>query len=415
MPHLARAIRIIVALLPLLALRGAAEPSALPDPQVEFFGPERVYAVGSAEVPLVGVVRNRGAAPLPAGALRVHCYAESGLDYTSGDTRPLLPALAPGQAVAFRWKLSPSAANGAMVAGLLLRSAAPSPSADVPGGGAPWLGAGRATMVSIPRFGSDPQLLGASGASKPAPHAYARRSEAGVGNDRVWLKAAAAENRTPVLALSVRDGSLWRTCALTSRIGEVTACEDGQSPWAASFRWRTSTAHEEKGLATLTLSGTIGTLWRADLEFVSRQDTCVVECRLRLTAKRALRAFAVLPIQLQSTPEPREAAMNRADGSPLPAGPEPESLLGPGARLAVAHRDNSTFGISWPEAGPLADWRAATLPQGDSHYAPQLGAEWRPGERGDLILPETPITFSFRCFALVPSSALRDAERFAAP
>jgi len=88
----------------------------MPELRVEYLGAEKGYAVGTKDFTLLCVVRNVGMAPLPDKTLRLRCYTLVGLDYTSGELTPLVPALAPNQALAFRWRLTPSALPSSTVA-----------------------------------------------------------------------------------------------------------------------------------------------------------------------------------------------------------------------------------------------------------------------------------------------------------
>jgi hypothetical protein len=412
-------------LLALIAVRVHAQsgqPEAIsppaPEVRVEFFGPERGYTVGSQSVTLLCVVRNVGAAPLPENALRLRCLAMAGLEYTTGDTRPTLPALAQNQAAAFRWRLSPTNGQGPMVAAALLENVtmAGGPAAD--GGPNTTLfvaipAASRASLTVIPRLSG---LSRAGSMTLPpgaAPRAVATEDDAWLVNDRVQVRVIAGERRFPVLLLAVKEGAGWKTVATSVPCAEVMAGEDGQLPWWETFRWRESRPRNEKTGATLTLVGDIGKRWRAELILESKPGTAAIDGRLRLIPLRTLRFYGVRLPRLLPVGDDTNSSL-KADGSPLSV-VQNEPILPEGARVGAARSNGVTFGIAWPATPPLADWKWNRLPLSDTNLLSVLGAEWDGPDSGGIIQPGATVDFTFRLFAFGPSDSLKDALRFMPP
>jgi hypothetical protein len=409
-----------------------------PEARVEFFGAERGYTVGQANVTLLCVVRNVGTAPLPENALRLRLFPVAGLDYTSGETVPRLPALEVNQAVAVRWRLAPLAEKGPLVAGLLLEKAPP-PAAQSgasravsqePRGAVSLAGqpsappivsanslleiAPRTYLAVVPRFATAPSAGSLSAKPGSPPTAEADASQAWVGNDRVGVRVIAAERRLPALLLLGKEGTAWRVVATGTPLAQARSGEEGQLPWWQTFRWRSARTTHDKDSATLTLIGTCGIGWRAELSLTAQRDSSALNGVLRLTALLPQRLSGVQwPLLLTGSEEPN-AAPPRADGTPLPVAAEP-ALLPEHARVVTARQHGITFGLSWPSALPLPGWQSAPLPAGDGDRARILGALCEAEERGALISRGATVEFPFRLFAFAPSDTVRDALRFALP
>ncbi len=411
-----------------------ATPPA-PDARIEFFGAERGYAVRGDSVTFLGIVRNEGNGPLPENALRLRLFPAAGLDYTSGDTLPRLPALAPGQAIAFRWRLALSADRGPLVAGILLENApqttgAPSPvptaQAAANGGGsvpisptvrpaqtppAP-LAAPSVALTVVPRLSAPPSLGSLPVKPDAAPAAEADAGQAWVGNERMGARLVKAEMRLPVLLLAGREGANWRAVATGTPLARARSGEEGQNPWWETFRWRDTRLDRDQNTATLTLQGTIGARWRSELILTAQRNSSALNGRLRLTALRPVRLYSVeLPLLLV---QGESADAVHADGSAQAVAVE-APLLPDNARVAADRRFGMTFGLAWPSALPLPGWHAAALPAGDGDRLHVLGAQFTADERGDLIPKGATVEFPFRLFVLSPSDTVRDALRFALP
>ncbi len=405
-----------------------------PDARVEYFGAEGGYAVGTQSVTFLGIVRNVGAMPLPERALRLRCLPIAGLDYTTGDTLPFLPALARNQAVAFRWRFAPPQATGPLIAGLLLERAPPavpmsngngmsartSPrgpltlgKSEPPAVPEPETGnipGARVTLAVVPRFSVAPRLAPVN-ALDGQPYARLEPNQARIGNDRVQAQVLATERRQPLLMLAGRDASQWHIVATSTALFSVLAGEDGQTPWRETFRWRDSRVREDRDGAQLTLVGEAGSRWGVELILDARRDTAALSGRLRLTARRTLRCFGVqLPRLL--TPVNRYAA-EPANGAPL-AVEEADAPAFAETNIAADRANGVTFGIAWPSAPPLDGWRWSRLPGGGD--APGLlGAQAMSDARGAVVVAGATLEFPFRLFAFGPSDTIRDALRFALP
>jgi len=391
---------------------------------VEYLGPARGYAIGTGDVDIVCVVRNEGNNPLPDRRLRLRCYILSGLDYTTGETMPLLPALAPGQAVAFHWRLTPTDSSSPLAVAAILTDVAP----QTPGTAPPASGAGkgpsaplpeeagaslalpqRAYVAVVPRLGALPST---GGPDPTHPVANASSERAWIGNDRVAVRFLAARSHLPVLLLAAKQGTQWREVAIGVPLARILSGEDGQRPWWETFRWQGARVRNDKAVAVLTLTGMVGSRWRAELILQSGKDTCVMQGRLRLTPLLAMRLQGVALPCLMAAGAPPGALINTS-GIPVPVAAD-TSPLPDGQRVAAALRDRIAFGLAWPSTAPLPGWRWARLP--DSPVAPVLGAQWETDEgRGELVSRGETIEFPFHLFAFTPSDTVKDATRFLLP
>lgn len=395
----------------------APQETSAPDVRVEFFGPERGYSVGAQDVALLCVVRNVGGSELVANSLRLRCFAMNGLEYTAGETRPVLPALARQQAIAYRWRLRPAFSQAPMVAAVLLEQVATvsGPAADG-GETRPALVAispqARATLAVIPRLSSMPKASNVNIPAGGAPRAAGSSEDAYIANDRVQARIISAERRTPLLILSSREAAAWKTVATGVPLIELNAGEEGQLPWWETFRWKSTRTSGDKQNATLTLTGTIGTRWKAEYILEVRSNTSAIDGRLRLTPLRTLRLYRARLTRL--LPAGEDASALKADGAPLAVFAN-EPVLPADTRLGATRIGGTTFGLSWASTPPLSGWNWKRLPLDDTNLLAVLGAQWEGPEAGTVVLPQSAIEIPFRLFALGPSDSVRDAQRFLSP
>ena len=398
-----------------------------PSVQVDYFGAENGFTAGGASIPVLCVVRNIGTAAIPENSVRLRCYTLSGLEYTSGEIWPIVPPLAPNQSATVRWRLTPTDVNGPLMVAVLTdriqqlpagaavqtNSVSLGPNAPIPGNTRVTItlpNASRAVMTVIPRFNLAPRWVASGDVLSPSPQASVDGRTAWIGNDRTVIRVQKAQGELPVLALTARDLSQWKLLATITPILRVRSAEDGQMAWWETFRWRDSAAREDRDVATLSLSGSVGANWQAEIVLESRRGTGAVNGRLRLTARRTLRCFGVqLPRLLAETDD--QGLVPKADGSMqiLEADPSP---ISDSERVAARHIGDLTFGLAWSSNAPLNNWTATRSPIGDHLHKPVLGAQWDSTDRGDIIVAGATVEFTFRMFAFSPSNTVRDAQRF---
>lgn len=410
---------------PAPAVRQAAVSK--PDLRVEYFGAEKGYAVGTENVSILCILRNTGTAPLPANTVRLYCYPLVGLDYTSGELKPVLPELAPGQSVAFRWQLAPSSGQGRLLTSVLVQSndAAAAPEGvgkgePTPGGGAAPANGGapielpRAVLAAVPHFASQPALGNIRSGTPAGPIAASRSGEVWLANDRVSLHVRAASGEDPVLSLAAKEGLNWRVLANANSLCEVLSSEDGQKAWWKRFRWQETNVRANPTDGVMTLSGSAGPRWGVEFVAVTHRDTGVIDGKIRLTARQTTRLFGVrLPGLLIPTDSPG-SGLGRADGRSI-ALPAEEPVAPEAPRLLAARRGSVTFGLAWASRPPLEGWTTEALSLGNSSLASALGGVWSSQDRGDLVLAGATIEIPFRYFAFAPSETIHDAQRVALP
>lgn len=164
----------------------------------------------------------------------------------------------------------------------------------------------------------------------------------------------------------------------------------------------------------MTLFGTIGQRWNAELTFETRADTGVIYGRARLTARRNMRLYGVMLPRLQAASPAPSAGRPRADGSAELLPPD----TSPVAAEPLVSADNTgsvTYGIAWPSTCAITDWHPKRLPVGDVDHLRILGADWSGDDRGELCQAGGAVEFSFKIFAIAQSYTVRDALRYAQP
>ncbi len=407
-----------------VALTTNHQPPATNDVRIETFAAERGYVVGAENAVLLCVVRNMGSAPLPENLLRLRCYPISGLDYTNGNLLPVLPALAPGQAVAYRWRFAPSEGRSALVAGVVLEKAeqgagreqgtgnreqnTPTPNTEYR---TPNTQLAFAVVPRLPR----PLTLGDVPVIKDTlAHAGEQGATSLLLNSRVAARVQMGERRETGLVLGVKDGAGWRSVAGSLVPLRVCVGEDGQSPWWQTFRCQQVRSREDKTSATLTLTGSVGNACRAEITLESRPDTCVLNGKVHFTALRPLRLSGIQLPALQTVSDDKTLPVPRADGSPSLL-PEPAALIPDDARLAAGRNGGVTFGVAWPSDPPFPAWKWSRLPLADGLVTFVLGAQAVGEGRGDTLAAGSSIEIPFHWFAFAPSDTIRDATRFQMP
>ena len=399
------------------------------DVRIETFAPERGYIVGVENVVLLCVARNVGSAPLPENQLRLRCYPISGLDYTNGNLLPVLPTLAPGQAVAYRWRFAPSDARAALVAGVVLERTVEEkrrkgeeekgkPNTEHPtpntGNSQPSTLNPQLAFAVVPRL---PRPLGLGDVpvlKDPLAHAGEQGGSSLLLNQRVVVRVQAGDRKEPSLVLGVKEGSVWRAVANTISPLRVCVGEDGQIPWWQGFRCQQIRALEDKAGATLTLTGNIGNACRAEITLEARPDTGVLAGKIRLTALRGLRLSGIQLPALMAVSDDKTLPVPRADGTPSLL-PDTPVLLPEDARLAASHSGAATFGAAWPSELPFPGWKWNRMPLADGLVTSVLGVQAVSDTRGDTLSAGSSIEVPFRWFAIAPSDTVRDAQRFQIP
>lgn len=393
------------------------------DVRVEYFGAERGYLVGQDNLTLLCVVRNFGPTPLGDSALRLRCTPISGLDYTSGNLTPTLPALATNQAVAYRWRFAPTDALAPLIASVILESISPEASSGSTASG-PHLSdihpadshpvePPQVTLTTVLRYTHPPRFGDQPAEKDGTPRAFFGADEAFVGNDRVGLHVVANDKSQPILLLAGRLANAWVPVASFLPVLALKSGEEGQLPWWESFRWRDTRCGGTKQAASITLVGTLGNHWRAELTLEARRDTAVLSARLHLVALRPMRCLSLQLPRLLTIAEDRPRTASRADGTAIVV-PDSPSLLPDDTRGLSGRANSVTFGLAWPATTPLADGRWTPLRTGDGSSiidAVQCDA----GGAGVPIPKGGSLDTTFRLFAHAPSDTIRDALRFQIP
>ena len=416
---------------PKAAVGGQVAGAPKPDLRVEYFGAERGYSVGTEHVSILFILRNAGTAPVPANSVRLYCYPLVGLDYISGEIKPALPEIAPGQSVAFRWPLAPSNRQSKLLTAVMMQrntpTNAPVPdpvpnSKEAPGGavGAPLeTDSGlsdlpRSLLAPIPHFVNSPNLGNIRAGSATGILAAARPGESWLANDRVSLHVRSAVGGDAVLSLGAKEGTNWRALAMANSLVEILSSEDGQKAWWHRFHWLQTSARPGKDEGTITLTGTEGERWTVEFVVTAHRDTGVIDGKILLMARQNTRLFGIrLPGLLVQNDAPG-GGLGRADGRAivLPT----EDLTTPEApRLVAAHRGGITFGLTWSSHPPLEGWTTDAQLTGNSSLVASLAGTWSSLDRGDLILAGATIEIPFRYFAYTPSDTIHDAQRAALP
>lgn len=376
--------------------------------KVEYLGAEHGYSLRHEDLILLCIVRNISGVTLPEKTMRLHCLPLSGLDYTDGDTLPLLPTLAPDHSVAVRWRLAPTNATDPLIASAFVEPAAPAQNMSAQ------RTSGEIAMTVIPRLDETPRFGAIPINTLRSPQAGKSRGEAWLAGTRIALRALRTAHGQPLLLLAGSNAGVWQTIAASLSVARIRSSEEGQTAWWQSFRWRQTRVGADKESASLILSGTAGRFWLAELQLTARRDTAAIQGVLRLTARRNLRCLAVELPRLITTPTERsaDAGIARADGRPIMIS-LPSPLLSPEACVAAERtRSGISFGLAWPTRPALSHWNWQRLPIGDGDTTEVLGIQWTTPERGELMLAGGTISFGFRLFAYGPSSTIRDALRF---
>lgn len=400
-------------------------------PTIEYFGAERGAAVGSEDVVFLAIVRNRTNTPIAAGQFRLWCYAVNGLDYTSGETMPILPILAPNQALAYRWRLSVSAGRQTLMAAALLQRVPITTRSAGSNGNNPGVGASvilpepeaegtsdvssiQTTIAVVPRVSRMPGDTAISIKPGDAPNASAGPNSAAISNDLISLRIMHADRKQSVFSLAARKGTDWSELATGISLGAILSAEEGQTPWWEAFRWKEAHAANEKDLASLILTGTFGNRWRAEMTLETHRFSSAINVRMRMVALRTLRCKGFKLPEMLAERDHKTVTTLRADGSPIFCEND-SSLLSESRQLSAVRRDAVTFGMTWSNTAFLQGFEWNPLPVQDPQLITVLGGTSSASDAGEVILSGASIDINFRIFAFTPSSTIKDAIKFVQP
>jgi len=364
---------------------GVAAPRAQrPALVIEAFTSARAYAVGTDAVTLVGTVRNVGDGLHPADAATGRVLPLAGLDFLEGDTLPRIPALGPGEAATFRWKLQPTSDSAPLIASFTVSQP----------GGRPLV-----RLTAVPHFPApperDPPVV------SPAPSARAGDDRGTVENSRIRARVQVTPADVPVLLLSCRTPAGWRTAGASVPLVEVHSAEGGQRPWWETLKVREIQAAAARDYATLSLAGEVGLRWRCRVELVAQSASSALDCRLSLAAARQVRLMGL-----------RFLPFLAGEGGP---GPRPAQQSPPSSApgLAAARWGDMTVGVLRPGEPPIPGWSVAALPGVPGADYLFLAAEARAAEPGTPVAAGAAISWRSRLVALSPSASVEDAGRLA--
>jgi hypothetical protein len=353
---------------------------------IESFAPTSAYTVGSDAVTLVGTIRNVGKSASPADTYIARVSALAGLDYTSGDTRPKVPALEPNAAATFRWRLAPSAADAPLVASLALEG----------GSGIPDF-----RVLPIQHFADPPPGESAS----VAKEATARGGQnATLENATIRVRVVTSEAGVPSLILSTHAPTGWRRIGTTVPIAAVLSAEGGQRPWWELFRVESARASVTKGMATLTLTGGFGLRWRGTVALTLRTGSSVLDTRLLLAPLKPLKLASVrfMPLYAGDGSFGAEAAETLA----------PEPGVSPGAAIRWG---SITIGTNWLDQPTAGSWKTVPLASPEGADYRLLGTEWQTDGPPLAMNPAGLAEWRARVFALNQSASVADARRIPLP
>lgn len=381
--------------------KGGSKAQGAPALDIVYFGDDLMTPAPAGEVRLLCVVRNNGDTPIGAGTAQLRCLALSGLDYTSGDITPALPALEPHQAVAYCWRLAYTG-EGPMLAAAIL-----SPAKNVPGTTPSFL-----RIATVAPLGLDvPLRFGPPLPTQKTPSAGVDTLGAWVGANRIGLRVIRTKEGGTIGLIAARNGAAWQLAGVVWPLLRVCSAEDGVEPWWHTFFWQNTRFQCSKTKASLELIGSVGRLWRATLRLTVQPNSASIEGDVQIVARTSLRLQRV---QIPQLLFPLSGTSPPSNGTPLLFTANDTSLAQNTPCLAAYHLGALTGGIVAASTPPLANWQWQCA-RGDAPNMALLTPQWQTDGRGALILPMASVDFPFRLFALAPSSSEQDALRFQEP
>ena len=364
------------------ALAGQTAPSAS-DASLSYFGAETVLPAGANRVTVIGIVRN-GSEPLPANSLRMRLYPLTNLDYTFGETRPVLPALGPNQTATCRWTLSTKSGDSAATVAVFLESVRPDFAFRT-----------QTRIALLPFLGpTGPEIAAPTVKISTAPGAPP------VFADLLKLRAYKDADGNAALGVFVREGKYWSSPAFAFPLISVSSGELGQNPWEEPFRLLKTRIIPAPTSTTLLLSGEIGRRWTAEVEIEILRDTVAANGKVRLIARRdVVLSSLALPTFLSSV------SSQPADGAPHI---DSDASAGRNERSLWTTSNNRQFGLSITDQSPSMQLepRLASVGKTGSSIVWSYGAA-----KPITISAGTKMTFPFRLF-LTPVNG-PDPRKFA--
>jgi hypothetical protein len=348
------------------------------------FAPTRAYAVGAGSLQLVGTVRNEGQAALPADTVTLRMYTLAGLDYLEGATAVRLPAMEPGAAVTYRWKVQPTEPDAPLVAALVLERPGHVPQIRV---------------LPIQHFAEAPSAFGSGTPVKPEPTARSASSSGWLDNGKVRVRAFQTDSEVAGAFLWSKTAGGWRQTGVALPVVEVLSAEGAQDPWWELFKTKRFVAASSPKSAGLSLSGLVGVRWRASVSFALNAGSSVVDAEMTLSPRRTMKLYGLRVGRYHAG----EGSFGAASSETI--GPEP---VGSGLASAVRWGPVTT-GITWPAQPPFEGWSQALLQTPDGGDYTAIGVEYRCGPAPALLQAGATVKLRWRWYALTPSTTVRDA------
>ncbi len=362
---------------------------------VEYLGSPRGYSITSAPVEMMCVVKNVSSTPVPAGVYRLQCVPLDGLDYYSGNTIPLLPALQPTQQAYVLWQLKPRDDGHSYASTAILQQLSSPPNSV-----AKPIGVRIAVFPTLPgvaHFGTP-----IAGLDK-GPQAGFTSTTAWVAANMIAMKVRTMSNREPLALLAGSTNGVWQTCSLLSPFLTVKSGGSGQQPWLQTFRWLNANTSIGAASSSLTLNGTCGKLWEVHMMLTAVTDSSTIRVTVLLTALRNANLEAVqFPVLRQYN-----QTLPVADGTVHLLTPLSDQLP-PTANIAALRVGSSVCGETWPTMPPIPGWQWRTIPS----LAGMRSAGYWCTTQPSTIPAGNSIEFKFKLFVRPTATSIRNALAF---
>ena len=379
----------------------ATNSSSSPDGlTILYFGPVNGVSYNFMDQTFRCVIMNNSQQMIPAGQYVVKCLPIRGLNYTSGNTIPTIPAIPAHGVVCTEWNLSLKNSGGYPLAGAYICPVQNSSQVS------------SSTLDDAIKLSSPIMLYSRAGFVLPS-HPVVKTPKVTEIDKNVLqvtgnisaVQFLRATNDESVFRLFTNIQGIWQPIATGCNIADLYAGEEGQQPWYHSFKITGCHSQTTGATAVITIDGMYGNLAKASVTYNISQNSSSITGTIEITALQDFQCYGIdLPVLWAH--KPVDAQM--PDGSLVSLNTNSASNLSDPS-IAALHTNQTTWGIIAPGVPPISGW---TVVRKSSLGQYRCALEWTAPAAGSLFQRCGSISVPFTLFAKSGSASIQDALIF---
>lgn len=367
---------------------------------IVYFGPVKGIGYSFMDQTFRCVILNSTDQLIQAGVYEVKCLPIRGLNYTSGNTIPTIPAIPAHGVVSTQWNLSLKNNGGYPLAGAYICPVSNSSQTDP-------------SLLDDAIKLSSPTMLSTRSNFVLPPHPVTKtplvtkldKSALQVTSNITAIQFLRATDDESVFRLFTNIDGTWQQIATGSNIAGINAGEEGQQPWNHTLKITGVHSQNTAASTVVKIDGVYGNLAKAKVTFTISQNSSSITGEIEITA---LQNFQCYGVNLPELWAHKPVATQTSDGDlvSMNAAPAP-NLSDPS--IAALHTNQTTWGIIAPGVPPISGW---TVTRKSSLGQYRCALAWISPATGSLFQSGGSISIPFTLFAKSGSASIQDALIF---